>query len=85
MLAAELARVESHQPLPPLDTVRYQLPSPTSTPGTDEEWQAALKNAHAQLEHQRIRCVGIHRLCSIYIQYFPLQPHESRIVTKLWT
>ncbi|KAG2350643.1 breast carcinoma amplified sequence 2, partial [Suillus weaverae] len=54
-LAAELARVESHQPLVPLDTIRYQLPAPTSTPGTDEEWQQALKNAQSQLEHQRIR------------------------------
>ncbi|KAG1826219.1 breast carcinoma amplified sequence 2 [Suillus subaureus] len=54
-LAAELARVEAHQPLAPLDTVRYQLPAPTSTPGTDEEWQQALKNAQSQLEHQRIR------------------------------
>ncbi|KAH7924005.1 breast carcinoma amplified sequence 2 [Leucogyrophana mollusca] len=55
LLAAELARVEGHQPLPPLDSLRYQLPAPTSTPATDEEWQEALKNAHAQLEHQRIR------------------------------
>ncbi|KAG2044269.1 breast carcinoma amplified sequence 2 [Suillus americanus] len=54
-LAAELARVEAHQPLIPLDTIRYQLPAPTSTPGTDEEWQQALKNAQSQLEHQRIR------------------------------
>jgi pre-mRNA-splicing factor SPF27 len=62
MLEAELARVESHHPLPPLDTIRYQLPAPTSTPGTDEEWQTALKNAHAQLEHQRIRYADIHNL-----------------------
>lgn len=26
-------------------------------PGTDEEWQAAVKNAQAQLEHQRLRYV----------------------------
>lgn len=57
MLQAELARVESHQPFPSLDSLRYQLPAPTSTPITDEDWQAALKNAHAQLEHQRIRYV----------------------------
>ncbi|KAG2149739.1 breast carcinoma amplified sequence 2 [Suillus cothurnatus] len=54
-LAAELARVEAHQPLAPLDTIRYQLPAPTSIPGTDGEWQQALKNAQSQLEHQRIR------------------------------
>ena len=56
-LQAELARVEAQQPLRVLDDVRYQLPAPTSIPATDEEWQAALRNAHAQLEHQRIRCV----------------------------
>jgi len=55
LLAAELARVETHEPLPPLDTVRYQLPAPTSSQGTDEEWREALRNAHAQLEHQRLR------------------------------
>jgi hypothetical protein len=57
MLEAELARVESHQPLRELDTIRHQLPAPTSIPSTDEEWQAALKNADAQLEHHRIRFV----------------------------
>ncbi|KAL0579795.1 hypothetical protein V5O48_002206 [Marasmius crinis-equi] len=55
LLRAELERVEAHQPLPPLDSVRYQLPGPTSTPATEEEWTAALDNARAQLEHQRIR------------------------------
>jgi len=55
LLEAELARVEARQPIPPLDHVRYQLPGPPTTPATDAEWQAALKNACAQLEHQRIR------------------------------
>ncbi|KAI0815293.1 breast carcinoma amplified sequence 2 [Irpex lacteus] len=55
LLQAELARVESHQPLPPLDTTRYQLPGPNSNNATEEEWEAAVKNAHAQLEHQRLR------------------------------
>ncbi|KAF9243885.1 breast carcinoma amplified sequence 2 [Melanogaster broomeanus] len=55
LLAAELARVEGHQPLQPLDTLRYQLPAPMSSPGTDEEWRESLRNAHAQLEHQRLR------------------------------
>ncbi|KAF8140028.1 breast carcinoma amplified sequence 2 [Boletus edulis] len=55
LLAAELARVEAHYPLPPLDTVRYQLPAPTSSPATDEGWREAIRNAHAQLEHQRLR------------------------------
>ncbi|KAG6832238.1 hypothetical protein H0H92_004203 [Tricholoma furcatifolium] len=59
ILRAELERVESHQPFPPLDSLRYQLPGPSSTPGTDEEWQASLQNARAQLEHQKIRLTNL--------------------------
>ncbi|KAE9410769.1 breast carcinoma amplified sequence 2 [Gymnopus androsaceus JB14] len=55
LLQAELERIESHKPFPPLDTTRHQLPPPSSAPGTDEEWKAALDNAQVQLEHQRIR------------------------------
>jgi len=47
--------VEARQPLPTLDTTRYQLPGPASTPGSEEEWRSALQNAHSQLEHQRLR------------------------------
>ena len=50
-----MERVEAHQPMPQLDTVRYQLPGPPSVPGTDEEWGAALDNARVQLEHQKLR------------------------------
>lgn len=59
LLAAELVRVEANQPIPPLDTTRYQLPGPLSTPATEGEWQAAVKNAQAQLEHQRLRQTNI--------------------------
>jgi len=55
LLRAELERVEQHIPIPPLDSIRYQLPGPTSSPATEEDWRAALNNAKAQLEHQRIR------------------------------
>lgn len=41
--------------MPPLDTIRHQVPAPISSPATVEDWQAALNNAKAQLEHQRIR------------------------------
>ncbi|KAI0067833.1 BCAS2-domain-containing protein [Artomyces pyxidatus] len=54
-LAAELRRVEARQPLAAIDTTRYQLPAPTAVPANDDDWKAALDNAHAQLEHQRIR------------------------------
>ncbi|KAI0786054.1 breast carcinoma amplified sequence 2 [Abortiporus biennis] len=59
LLEAELTRVEARQPLPPLDTTRYQLPGPTTTPATEEDWRRALDNAHAQLEHQRLRHTNI--------------------------
>ncbi|KAI0932513.1 hypothetical protein AcW1_000384 [Taiwanofungus camphoratus] len=55
LLEAELARVESHQSLPPLDTTRYQLPGPSSIPASEEDWKKAVENAHAQLEHLRLR------------------------------
>ncbi|THV07578.1 breast carcinoma amplified sequence 2 [Dendrothele bispora CBS 962.96] len=59
LLQSELERVESHQPFPPIDTIRFQLPPPTSAPGTDEEWKASLDNARAQLEHQRMRQTNV--------------------------
>ncbi|TFK57469.1 breast carcinoma amplified sequence 2 [Heliocybe sulcata] len=55
LLKAELDRCEAHEPLPQLDTVRYQLPGPVNSPASDEDWRKAIGNAHAQLEHQRIR------------------------------
>lgn len=59
LLKAELQRVGANQAFPPLDSLRHSLPAPTSTPGTDEEWKAALDNAHVQLQHQKIRCVPL--------------------------
>ncbi|KAH9853141.1 breast carcinoma amplified sequence 2 [Lenzites betulinus] len=54
LLQAELERVSNHQPMPQLDTSRYQLPGPT-TPENEEQWLEALQNARAQLEHQKLR------------------------------
>jgi pre-mRNA-splicing factor SPF27 len=45
-----------------MDTLRYSLPAPSS-PATDAEWKAALDNANAQLQHQRIR----------YARYSPIR------------
>ncbi|KAH9947677.1 breast carcinoma amplified sequence 2 [Amylocystis lapponica] len=64
LLAAELERVESHQPLHPLDTSRYQLPGPTEQPANEEKWKEALDNARAQLEHQRLRQINLSLLQS---------------------
>jgi len=55
LLKSEFERVAANRPLPPLDTLRYNLPAPSSS-ATDAEWKAALDNANAQLQHQRIRC-----------------------------
>ncbi|KAF5382898.1 hypothetical protein D9757_006292 [Collybiopsis confluens] len=55
LLQAELERIESHNPMPPLDTSRYQMPAPTAVPATDQDWIAALDNAKIQLEHQKTR------------------------------
>jgi Breast carcinoma amplified sequence 2 (BCAS2) len=55
LLAAEIERVESHVRLSAIDTKRFQLPPPSSTEPTVQDWEAALKNARAQLEHQRLR------------------------------
>jgi hypothetical protein len=57
LLKAELERVEANQPMPQLDTTRYSLPRPSSVPGSDQEWQTAIQNAQAQLEHQKLRYV----------------------------
>lgn len=54
LLKAELARIESHHPLAPLDTTRHQMPGPQN-PASEVEWKAALENAHAQLQHQSLR------------------------------
>ncbi|TBU43191.1 breast carcinoma amplified sequence 2 [Dichomitus squalens] len=54
LLQAELERISNHRLLPPLDTTRYQLPGPTNLE-SEEEWQEALNNAKAQLEHQKLR------------------------------
>ncbi|KAH9921985.1 breast carcinoma amplified sequence 2 [Epithele typhae] len=66
MLQAELERVSNHRLLPPLDTTRYQLPGPTK-PDNEEQWQEALRNARAQLEHQRLR----HTNLALVQQYGP--------------
>jgi pre-mRNA-splicing factor SPF27 len=55
MLQAEMQRVEAGESLPPIDTIRYQLPGPTTPEPTDDDWKKSLQNAHSQLEHQRLR------------------------------
>lgn len=77
LLKAELERARKNEPLPALDTHRYQLPAPTSTPGSDEEWQAALDNARAQLQHQRLRWVYSVEL-QILHTYSDAQPIQPR-------
>ncbi|KAF9535526.1 Pre-mRNA-splicing factor SPF27 [Crepidotus variabilis] len=54
LLKTELERVAANKTFPALDTLRYSLPAPAA-PATAEEWQNAIDNARAQLQHQRIR------------------------------
>lgn len=85
LLQAELERVESHQPFPSLDNIRYQLPGPSSSPGTPEEWDAALKNARAQLEHQRIRCVALaHTIGRSLTESCVLQANQLNLAANIW-
>ncbi|KDQ20548.1 hypothetical protein BOTBODRAFT_124185 [Botryobasidium botryosum FD-172 SS1] len=55
LLAAELVRVQSNQPLSALDSSRYQLPGPLGEGPTEADWKAAVQNAKAQLQHQQSR------------------------------
>ncbi|KAG8809023.1 hypothetical protein FRC19_005486 [Serendipita sp. 401] len=56
LLAAELERIESREKLSAIDTKRFQLPPPLRGDAASvEEWEAALRNARAQLEHQKLR------------------------------
>eukprot|EP00966_Prymnesium_polylepis_P071343 1657410-Prymnesium_polylepis.1 len=51
-------RICDQQPMPKLDTTRYQLDPPPSSRQTDlAAWQKSIDNAQAQLEHQANRCV----------------------------
>ena len=85
LLQAELARIEAHQPLPPLDTTRYQLPGPTESTATVEDWEASLRNANAQLEHQRLRCVANSSMARGLETnpLFDVQAHEPRAFAKI--
>ena len=57
MLHVEWLRVCDEQPMPRLDTSRYQLEAPPRSMQTDlAAWQASVDNAHSQLEHQANRC-----------------------------
>lgn len=63
LLEAELRRAAAGTPLAALDLQRYNLnPPPASQRGDPAAWQAALDNAHAQLEHQRNRLLNLELL-----------------------
>ena len=71
MLQAEWMRVCDGQPMPKVDTQRYQLdPPPVSQQNDPEAWKRAIDNAKAQLENQSTRIGNLELL----------QQHGS----KLW-
>ncbi|KAI9336744.1 Pre-mRNA-splicing factor SPF27 [Obelidium mucronatum] len=45
-------------PLNAIDTSRFRL-EPPSNPHSEEDWKAAVDNAHAQIEHQQNRLVNL--------------------------
>jgi pre-mRNA-splicing factor SPF27 len=55
LLAAELKRVENHEALNAIDSTRYQVPAPLSSDASIEDWEKAVQNARAQMEHQGLR------------------------------
>jgi len=59
LLAAEMIRVEKQEPLNALDTSRYQVPAPLGKDATVEDWEKAVKNARAQMEHQGLRASNV--------------------------
>eukprot|EP00771_Trimastix_marina_P001378 gnl/Trimastix_PCT/2448.p1 GENE.gnl/Trimastix_PCT/2448~~gnl/Trimastix_PCT/2448.p1 ORF type:complete len:457 (-),score=118.84 gnl/Trimastix_PCT/2448:721-2091(-) len=66
LLAAERDRIEAGQPMPALDTSRYALPTP-SDPQNLKQWEDAITNAEAQLEHQHLRLMNLF----LYNKYGP--------------
>lgn len=56
LLQAEWMRVCDKQPMPSIDTSRYQLdPPPAEQQGDPSAWQRSVQNAQSQLEHQATR------------------------------
>ena len=56
LLQAEWMRVCDQQPMPKMDTSRYQVDPPSASQQSDPKaWQQAVRNAQAQLEHQATR------------------------------
>jgi len=63
LLQAEWMRICDQQPMPKLDTTRYQLDPPPSSRQTDlAAWQKSIDNAQAQLEHQANRISNLELL-----------------------
>lgn len=65
LVASSLARLSLRDPPPPkagegLDTARFALPGPSKgDKASVEEWEQAVRNAGAQLEHQRVRLANL--------------------------
>ena len=70
LLATELERVENHERINAIDSTRFSLPPPPNPEtATVEDWEVALRNARAQLEHQQLR----------YVRSDPSRLHEGLI------
>ena len=71
MIKKEMERVEKGiMKMPPPDSTRYSLPPPPKSKRDDPEaWEAAVKNAKAQLEHQTLRIQNL----ELMLKYGPNQ------------
>lgn len=61
LISIELERAAQGKSMPLIETERYNLNPPSSSQGKDNAlaWQAAVDNAHAQLEHQKTRLINL--------------------------
>jgi len=63
ILQSEWLRVCAEQPMPQMDTSRYQLdPPPANKQSSVPAWERAVANAQAQLEHQSTRLENLELL-----------------------
>ena len=69
--------------MPPLDVARFRLDPPPAAKRSDPAaWQAALDNAHAQLEHQLNRIANLELLLKFGPNTWRAQAATSAAVAK---
>lgn len=80
MRHAELTRVANAQPSAQLDLTRYRMDEPAADAPLPE-WLAAVDNARAQLEHQRLRHLNLQLLAKFGVPSW--QAHTAELESML--